>query len=197
MEINAAQVKSLRDKTGAGFMDCKRALAETGGDEEKSLDLLRKMGIASAANKSSRSANDGVIYSYIHPGSKIGVLLEVNCETDFVAKTDNFQSLVKDVAMHIAATDPLVANRDEMPADALDKEREFLVQQAKESGKPEAVIEKMVEGRLDKFFAEKVLLEQPFVKDPKKTVGDLVTEAVATLGENIVVRRFSRFQLGN
>lgn len=196
MDISATQVKSLRDKTGAGFMDCKKALAETGGDEEKSLELLRKMGVASAQKKAGRSANEGLVYAYIHPGSKIGVLVEVNCETDFVAKTDNFKGLVKDVAMHIAAADPLVVNREEMPADALEKERQFLVDQAKESGKPDNVIEKMVEGRLGKFYAEKVLLEQPFVKEPKKTVGEIVTEGVASLGENIVVRRFCRFQLG-
>ncbi len=196
MGINATQVKSLRDKTGAGFMDCKKALSETGGDEEKALEMLRKMGVASAAKKSARTANEGVVFSYIHPGAKIGVLLEVNCETDFVAKTDNFLNLVKDVAMHVAATDPMVVRREEMPPEAIEKEKDFLVSQARESGKPEAVIEKMIQGRLDKFYAENALLEQPFVKDPKKTVGDLVTEGIAQLGENIVVRRFVRFQLG-
>ncbi len=196
MGITAEQVRDLRVKTGAGIMDCKKALGDTNGDVEKAVDLLRKMGIASAAKKASRAANDGLIYSYIHPGSRVGVMLEVNCETDFVAKTDDFQTLVKDVAMHVAATDPLVVSRDDMPEELIEKERKFLIEQAKESGKPEQVIEKMVEGRLTKFCQERALLEQPFVKEPKITVGDLVTAAIAKIGENIVVKRFVRYQLG-
>ncbi|NNE07652.1 MAG: translation elongation factor Ts [Gemmatimonadetes bacterium] len=198
MSITASQVKELRDRTGAGFMECKKALSESGGDLEKAMEELRKSGVASAAKKAGRAANEGLVWSYIHPGGRVGVLLEVNCETDFVAKTDDFQNMLKDISMHIAASDPspIGVRREDIPEELIEKEKKFLTEQARESGKPEAVIEKMIVGRMEKFFAERVLLEQPFVRDDKKTVGTLVTEAVAKLGENIVVRRFARFQLG-
>ncbi len=198
MSITASQVKELRDRTGAGFMECKKALSEAGGDLDKAMEELRKSGVASAAKKAGRAANEGLVWSYIHPGGRVGVLLEVNCETDFVAKTDDFQNMLKDISMHIAASDPppVGVRREDIPEDAIEKEKKFLTEQARESGKPEAVIEKMIVGRMEKFFAERVLLEQPFIRDDKKTVGALVTEAVAKLGENIVVRRFARFQLG-
>jgi elongation factor Ts len=196
MQISAQMVKELRERTGAGMMDCKAALAETGGDMEKAVDVLRKKGLAAAAKKAGRVAAEGLVASYIHAGGKIGVLVEVNCETDFVARTERFQELVKDVAMHVAASDPRFVRREEVPGDLLERERAIFRDQAAASGKPPQVIEKIVEGKLEKFYAESCLLEQAFVKNPDVTVGQMVTEAVAKIGENIQVRRFARYRLG-
>jgi elongation factor Ts len=196
MEITAGMVKELRERTGAGMMDCKKALAEAGGDLDKAVDVLRKSGMAAAAKRAGRAAAEGAVGSYIHAGGKIGVLVEVNCETDFVARTDDFQQLVRDVAMHIAAAEPRYVAREEVTADILEHEREIFRDQALASGKPEQVVDRIVSGKMEKFFAESVLLEQPFVKDTDMTVGEMVTEAVAKMGENIKVRRFSRFRLG-
>ena len=199
-EITAAGVKSLREKTGAGMMECKNALTEAGGNEEQAIELLRKRGLASAKKKEGRVAAEGAVGSYIHMGGKVGVLVEVNCETDFVARTDEFQSLIKDIAMHVAAAEPRYVSREEVPADAIEKEREIARAQAKNdpknAGKPDMVIDKIVEGRLNKFYEEAVLLDQPFVKDPAKTVGDLLTEKVSKTGERITVRRFARYKMG-
>lgn len=195
-EVSASVVKELREKTGAGMMDCKKALAEAGGDFAKAEEVLRKKGLAAAAKKSSRAATEGAVASYIHMGGKIGVLVEVNCETDFVARTDGFQTLVKDLAMHIAAAAPQYVRREEVPAALIEKEKDIARFQAREQKKPEAIVEKIAEGKVEKFFKEVVLLEQPFVKDDKKSVGDVITEAVAKIGENIQVRRFARFVLG-
>ena len=194
--ISASIVKELREMSGAGMMDCKKALTEASGDLEKAIDILRKTGIAKARKKSGRSAKEGLVFPYIHPGSKLGVLLEINCETDFVANTEDFKELCKDISMHIAASLPMAVNREEISSSVLDREKEIYADQARQSGKPEEIIEKMTEGRLNKFFQENVLLEQSFVKDPDKTVNDLITEAVAKLGENIIISRFARFQLG-
>ena len=194
--ISASTVKELREISGAGMMDCKKALTEASGDLEKAIDILRKTGIAKARKKSGRSAKEGIILPYIHPGAKLGVLLEINCETDFVANTDDFKNLSKDIAMHIAASAPMSVSREEIPQETLDREKEIYADQARRSGKPENIIDKMTEGRLNKFYQENVLLEQTFVKDPDKTVADLITETVAKLGENILISRFSRFQLG-
>lgn len=196
MEISASSVKELREKTGAGIMDCKRALAEAQGDFEKAASWLREKGLAAAAKKASRVASEGIVGSYIHAGGKVGVLLEVNCETDFVAKTEGFAALVKEIAMHIAAMSPQFVRRQEVPAELIEKEKEIYAAQAKESGKPEHVVQKMVEGKIEKFYKEVCLLEQPFVKDPDTTIEKLVIENVAKLGENISVRRFSRFKVG-
>ncbi len=200
-EVTAAAVKQLREKTGAGMMECKNALVETGGNEEQAIDVLRKRGLASAKKREGRIAAEGIVGSYIHMGGKVGVLVEVNCETDFVARGDEFQQLVKDVAMHIAAAEPRFVTRDEVPADALEKEREIARAQAKNdpknASKPEQVIDKIVEGRLNKFYEESVLMDQPFVKDPAgKTVAELVTEKVAKTGEKITIRRFTRYKMG-
>lgn len=195
-EISSTLVKELREKTGAGFMDCKKALAETGGEIEKAIDYLRKKGIASADRKAGRAANQGLVGSYIHAGGGLGVLVEVNCETDFVAKTPHFQALVKEVAMQIAATSPLVVRRDEVPADVIAREREIYRAQAEGTGKPAAVIERIVDGKMEKFFQEKCLEEQVSVKDSSKTVATLVKETIAVLGENIAIRRFARFRVG-
>jgi elongation factor Ts len=199
-EITASAVKSLREKTGAGMMECKNALAEANGSEEQAIDILRKRGMASARKKEGRIAAEGAVGSYIHMGGKVGVLVEVNCETDFVARGEEFQQLIKDVAMHVAATEPRYVSREEVPADALDKEREIACAQArndpKNASKPDQVIDKIVEGRLNKFFEESVLLDQPFVKDPAKTVGELVTEKIARTGEKITIRRFARYKMG-
>ena len=192
----AQSVKELRELSGAGMMDCKRALQESDGDLEKAMEALRKSGIAKAQKKAGRSASDGLIFQYIHPGSKLGVLLEINCETDFVAKTEDFQSLAKDVAMHIAATCPISVNIDDISSSLIEKEKEIYAEQAKNTGKPDNIIDKMIEGRIVKFYKENVLMEQEFVKDPNKTIKDLITENVARFGENIVIKRFSRFQLG-
>ncbi len=193
---SAKAVKELRELSGAGMMDCKRALEESSGDLEKAMEALRKSGIAKAQKKAGRSASDGLIFPYIHPGSKLGVLLEINCETDFVAKTDDFQGLAKDIAMHIAASCPISINVEDVSSEMIEKEKEIYFEQAKSSGKPDNIIEKMIDGRMVKFYKENVLMEQQFVKNPDKTIKDLITENVAKFGENIVVKRFSRFQLG-
>jgi elongation factor Ts len=195
-EITAKMVQELREKTGAGMMDCKKMLTEAGGDTAKAEELLRKKGLSAAAKKSGRVATEGAITSYIHGGGKIGVLLEVNCETDFAARNDQFQALVKDLAMQIAAANPLYVRREEIPAELVTRETELVKAQLREQKKPEAMLEKIAAGKLDKYFSEIVLLEQAFVKDDKKKVGDIVTEAIAKIGENIQVRRFTRFALG-
>jgi len=196
MAISADMVKELREKTGAGMMDCKRALSETEGDIEKAIDYLRQKGLSDAAKRTGRTASEGVIGSYIHPGGKIGVLVEVNCESDFVARTEEFQLLVKDLAMHIAASNPLYLRREDVPEEAIAREKNIYEVQAKEGGKPEKIVERIVQGKLEKFFQDVCLLEQPFVKDPDLSVNQRVSSAIAKLGENIVVRRFQRFQLG-
>ena len=193
---SASAVKELREISGAGMMDCKKALDEAGDDIKKAMDVLRKSGIAKAQKKAGRSASDGTIFPYIHPGAKLGVLLEINCETDFVAKTDGFQTLAKDISMHIAASNPLAVQREDIAVEIIDNEREIYSEQARNSGKPENIIEKMIEGRMSKFYQENVLMEQTFVKDPDKKISDLITQAVSNLGENIVISRFVRFQLG-
>src|SRR6187397_837303 len=199
-EVTASAVKSLREKTGAGMVDCKNALVEASGDETAAIEILRKKGMATAGKKAGRVTAEGAVGSYIHMGGKVGVLVEINCESDFVSRGDEFQQLVKDVAMHIAATDPRYTNREEVPAADLDKERSFLMDQLKNdpknAGKPEEVLTKIIEGRLNKFYEDNVLLDQPFVKDPSKTVGELVVEKIASIKENITVRRFSRFKMG-
>jgi elongation factor Ts len=197
-QITAGMVKELRERTGAGMMECKQALADTGGDAEQAVDLLRKKGLAKAAKKSGRETTEGAVGAYIHAGGKIGVLVEVACETDFVAKTDEFQDFVRDLAMHVAGSSPvpLYVSRDDVPADAVAKEREIFTAQAAESGKPANVIDKIVDGRVNKYLSEVSLLEQPFVKDPDLTVGEVLTRQIAKLGENMEVRRFVRFQLG-
>ena len=197
MSISATQVKELRDRSGVGMMDCKKALVEANGDLDKAFDILRKSGIAKAQKKAGRSAKEGNVISYIHPGSKLGVLLELNCETDFVSNTEDFNDLGNDIAMHIAATNPLGVTREDIPEDVISKEKEIYSEQAKSSNKPENIIEKMVEGRVSKYYKENVLLEQDFVKDSNQTIEDLVTTTISKLGENIVVSRFSRFQLGD
>ena len=194
--ITAAMVKELRESTGAGMMDCKKALNETNGDMEKAVDYLREKGLAAAAKKASRIASEGLVEAYIHGAGRIGVLLEVNCETDFVAKTDDYKSLVKDIAMQIAAANPSYVSREEVPEEILNHEREILRAQALNEGKPANIVEKMIEGRLKKFYQEACLLEQTFIKDPDKTITQLITERVAKIGENISVRRFTRYQLG-
>jgi elongation factor Ts len=196
MEISANLVKNLRERTGAGMMDCKKALEESAGDVEKAIEFLRIRGLSKAAKKAGRETSEGLVVSYIHPGNRIGVLLEVNCETDFVARTDDFQNLVKNLAMHIAAAAPLGVTREDIPADLLAKEKEVFRAQALEEGKPAAVVDKIVQGRIDKFYAEAALMDQVYVKDNDKKVADLISEAIAKLGENIKVARFARFQLG-
>jgi len=198
-DISAKQVKELREKTGAGLMECKKALQESSGDMEKAIEILRTKGQAAAEKKAGRSTTEGLVGSYIHTGGRVGVLIEVNCETDFVANTDEFQSLVRDLAMQVAAAAPSPArwvSRDEVPSDALEKERKILTAQAAESGKPANVIEKIVEGRLGKFYAENVLLEQPYIKNPDQTVQEYLTSKIAVLKENMQVRRFVRFERG-
>jgi len=196
MSVDAKVVKVLREKTGAGMMDCKRALVETNGDLAKAIEELRKAGVAKAEKKGSRAAQEGLIYSYIHHGGRLGVLLEVNCETDFVAKTDGFKELVHNLSIQIAATNPVSVSRDSVSKDLVKKEKNIYVEQAKSSKKSENVIEKIVEGKMDKYFQENCLLEQPFIKDPDKTIKDLITETIATLGENIAVGRYIRFAIG-
>jgi len=196
MEITAGLVKELRDRSGVGMMECKKALVETGGNIDKAFDYLRKAGAAKALKKEGREAKEGVVISYIHPGAKLGVLLELNCETDFVAKTEDFVNLGNDIAMHIAATDPLAVTPEDISSEVIEKEKEIYSDQAKKTNKPAEIIEKMVEGRLKKFYKENVLIEQDFVKDPNKTIKDIITDTVGKLGENIVVSRFGRFQLG-
>ncbi len=194
--ISASQVKELRDKTGAGMMDCKKALNECNGDLEKAIKYLREKGIADASKRSGRATKEGVVLSYIHPGNKIGVLVEINCETDFVARNELFQTFAKDIAMHIAASSPLCVTREEVPAHLIDAEREVLRNQARESGKPESVWDKIVEGRIEKYYSQVCLLEQPFIKDMNITVEDYLKETIGKIGENIVIRRFNRYQLG-
>ena len=194
--VTAAMVKELRESTGAGMMDCKKAQSATDGDLEKSIDFLREKGLAAAAKKAGRVAAEGLVEAYIHGGGRIGVLVEVNCETDFVAKTDAFKELVKDIAMHIAATNPSYLKREEVPTAELEHEQAVLAEQARNEGKPEKIIEKMVAGRIEKYYKEVCLMEQPFVKDPDKTISDLITESIAKIGENISIRRFTRYQLG-
>lgn len=196
MEINASLVKELRDRTGVGIMDCKEALKECKGNLEQAIDYLRKKGIATAKKRGGRATSEGQIQAYIHAGGKIGVLLEVNCETDFSAKTEDFTNFVKNVAMHIAASSPVAIDREGISAEMLEKEREIYATQAKESGKPDKVLEKIVDGKMKKFYSEACLLEQPYVRNPDITVQDFLNELMAKTGENIVIRRFVRFQLG-
>jgi len=196
MDITAGLVKDLRERTGAGMMDCKKALAESAGDLEKAIEILRVRGLSKAAKKAGRETTEGMVLSYIHPGNRIGVLVEVNCETDFVARTDEFQSFVRNLAMHIAAANPLGVTRDDIDASLIEKERELFRAQALEEGKPAAVVDKIVNGKVEKFYSEAALLDQIYVKDNDKKVSDLVNEAITKLGENIKVSRFARFQLG-
>ncbi|MEJ2634857.1 MAG: translation elongation factor Ts [Calditrichia bacterium] len=196
MEITARAVKELRDKTGAGMMDCKNALKESDGDIEQAVEILRKRGIAKAEKKAAREVKDGLVHSYIHPGGKLGVLVEVNCETDFVANTDDFKDFVHNLSMHIAASNPVSITREEMPAELVEREMRIYTEQAKDSGKPEHILEKIATGKLDKFYSENVLLEQAYIRDPEKTVKDYLTEVIAKLGENVSIRRFVRFQIG-
>jgi elongation factor Ts len=199
-EITASSVKSLREKTGAGMIDCKNALVEANGDETAATEILRKKGMATAGKKAGRVTAEGVVGSYIHMGGKVGVIVEINCESDFVARGEEFQQLVKDVAMHIAASDPRYVGRDEVPAADLEKEREILLGQLKNdpknASKPEDVLNKIIEGRLNKFYEDNVLVDQPFVKDPSKTVGELVAEKIGSIKENISIRRFTRYKMG-
>ena len=199
-EITAAAIKALREKTGAGMMECKKAITEAEGIEDRAIEILRERGLASAKKKEGRVAAEGVVGSYIHMGGKVGVLVEVNCETDFVARGEEFQQLVKDIAMHIAAAEPRHVSREEVTAETLDKEREIARAQAKNdpknANKPDQVIDKIIDGRLNKFYEEFVLVDQPFIKDPAKTVGELVTEKIARTGEKITIRRFARYKMG-
>ncbi|MEP6850578.1 MAG: translation elongation factor Ts [Acidobacteriota bacterium] len=199
-DVTAGAVKSLREKTGAGMVDCKNALVESDGDESAAIEILRKKGMAQAGKKAGRVTAEGAVGSYIHMGGKVGVLVEINCESDFVSRGEEFQQLVKDVAMHVAAADPRFTNRDEVPASELDKEREILKEQLKNdpknAGKPDDVLAKIIEGRLNKFYEEAVLVDQPFVKDPSKTVGELVAEKIGSIKENITIRRFTRYKMG-
>jgi len=196
MEISASAVKELRERTGAGMMDCKKALAETSGDVQRAVDYLRQKGLAAAAKKADRVAADGAVGAYIHAGGKIGALVEINCQTDFVARTAEFQALLKDVAMQVAAASPRYVRREEIPTEELDREKEIYRQQALESGKPEKIVDKIIEGKLERFYSEVCLVEQSFIKDPDKKVSDVVNNAIARLGENIQVRRFARYRLG-
>jgi len=194
--VNVKLVKELREKTGAGMMDCKQALVKSSGDMEKAVDFLRKSGIAKAGKKVSRDAKEGMVYSYIHQGNRLGVLLEIGCETDFVAKTDGFQDLAHNISMQIAATNPIALSREKVPQKVINREKEIYSEQAKSSGKPDNIIKKMVEGKLNKFYQENCLLEQNFIKDPDKILQDIITETIATLGENIIVNRYIRFAIG-
>ncbi|SDM98666.1 elongation factor Ts [Paenibacillus sp. yr247] len=196
MAVTAAQVKELREKTGAGMLDCKKALEEANGDITKAGELLREKGLSAAANKAGRIATEGAVESYIHAGGKVGVLVEINCETDFVGKTEQFRTFCRDIAMHIAAANPTYVRREEVPTEALEKEKEILRNQALNEGKPEKIIDKMVEGRIGKYYEEFCLMEQQFVKDPDKTIDQLLNEKIAAIGENISIRRFVRFGLG-
>lgn len=196
MEISAAWVRELREKTGAGMMDCKKALLESAGDMEKAVDYLRQKGLALALRKESRTAAEGLVGSYIHGGGKIGVLVELNCETDCVARTHEFQGLIKDVAMQIAAGNPRYIRREDVPEDELERERQIYHQQAIESGKPEKIVGKIVDGKMERFYSEVCLLEQEFIKDPDRRVGDLIKDVVARLGENVQVKRFTRYHIG-
>jgi elongation factor Ts len=196
MAITAAQVKELRDRTGAGMLECKKALEDTGGDIEAAIDSLRARGAAKAARRAGKEAGEGAIGSYVHTGGRIGVLVELNCETDFVARTDDFQSLVKDIAMHIAAARPLAVSPDGIDPDVVERERAVYREQVREEGKPEQIRDKIVDGKIARFYKDAALLEQPFVKNPDQTIGELITEVSAKTGEKIQVRRFARFELG-
>lgn len=196
MTITTKMVKDLRDKTQAGMMDCKKALESTGGDMEKAVDLLRQKGLAIAAKRADRATSEGVIATYIHAGGKLGVMVELGCETDFVAKNDDFREFAKDIAMHIAAANPISISREEVPATVIAREKDIFVQQALESGKPAAIVEKMVTGKIEKFLAEVALLEQKFVKNPDLSIQDILNELIGKMGENISVKRFARFQVG-
>ncbi len=196
MSIDAKTVKELRDKTGAGMMDCKNALKDSDGNIEQAIDYLRKTGITKAEKKGSRDTKEGIIYSYIHAGGRLGVLIEVNCETDFVAKTDSFVELSHNLAMQIAATNPIALERESIPESVISREKEIYADQAKSSGKPENIIEKMVDGRMNKFFQENCLMEQAYIKDSEKKILDILTESIATLGENITISRYTRFAVG-
>jgi elongation factor Ts len=195
-EISPKLVMELRQRTGVGMMECKKALAESDGDVEKAIETLRKKGAAKAAAKAERAASEGVVESYIHPGGRVGVLVEINCETDFVARTDDFQALARNIAMHIAAMNPVAVRREEVSPDLAARERALHADIVKAEGKPEAIVEKIVDGKMSKWYSEIVLLEQPYVKDDKKSVGDLLQEAIGKMGENIQVRRFAKFRLG-
>ncbi len=195
-EIPPKMVMELRQRTGVGMMECKKALAESNGDINLAIETLRKRGAAKAASKADRVASEGVVEAYIHPGGRVGVLVEVNCETDFVARTDDFQQLARNIAMHIAAMGPVAVRREELPAELVASERAIYLDQIRAEGKPEAILEKIVDGKLNKWFSEVALLDQPYVRDDKKTVGDLVQEAIAKMGENIQIRRFAKFRLG-
>jgi elongation factor Ts len=196
MNITSQMVKDLRDKTSAGMMDCKKALTDTGGDMEKAVDLLRQKGLAVAAKRAGRATSEGVIETYIHAGGKLGVMVELNCETDFVAKTDAFRGFARDLAMHIAATNPIAITREEVPENVISREKEIYIQQALESGKPKNIVEKMITGKMEKFLADICLLEQKFVKDEERTIQDILTDMVGKIGENITIKRFVRFQVG-
>jgi len=196
MTITASLVKDLRERTGVGMMECKKALAESNGDIEKAIEVLRKQGLSRASEKSGRAAKQGIIYSYIHPGDQLGVLLELDCETDFVARTDDFRQLAKDLAMQIAATGARAVDRVAVDPAMIERERAILMDQARATGKPEAILTKIVEGKIDKYYEEICLLEQPTIRDPDRKVKDLVDQAVAKLGENIVIRRFAKFRIG-
>ncbi len=197
MQITAKMVKELRDMTSAGMMDCKKALVETGGKIEEAIKYLREKGIAKASKRADRETKEGIISSYIHAGGKIGVLLEMNCETDFVAKTDEFTNLTKDICMQVAATDPTYVSRDNVPEDVIKEEKKIYIKQAKESGKPDNIAEKIAEGKLNKFFSEVCLLEQPFIKDAEQTIEEIIKIAISKIGENITAGRFIRYQLGD
>ncbi|OGP52651.1 MAG: elongation factor Ts [Deltaproteobacteria bacterium RBG_13_52_11] len=196
MEISAGAIKELRQRTGVGVMECKKALSECAGNINEAIDFLRKKGLAKAAKRAGRETAEGLITSYIHPGGKIGVLVDIDCETDFVARTEDFQGLVKEIAMHIAAMNPIAISREDVPPEVIEKEKEILRAEAAASGKPDKVVDKIVEGRLEKFFAEQCLMEQAYIKNPDITVKDLIYDAIAKVGENITVRRFTRYQLG-
>jgi elongation factor Ts len=197
MEISAVMVKELRERTGAGMMECKSALTEANGDMDKAVEILRKKGIAKAEKKASREVKDGLIHAYIHPGGKLGVLVEVNCETDFVARNDVFKEFVHNLSMHIAASNPISIARENIPKEVLEREMRIYTEQAAESGKPAHIAEKIAAGKMEKFYTESVLLEQPYIRDPEKSVKDYLTEVIARIGENISIRRYSRFQIGD
>jgi len=196
VKITSQMVKELRDKTNAGMMDCKKALGETDGEMEKAIDLLRQKGLAVAQKRAGRSTSEGVVQTYIHAGGKLGVMVEVNCETDFVAKTDDFQNFAKDIAMHVAAMNPIAVRREDIPVDLVAREAEIYKKQAMDSGKPENIAEKMVSGKLDKFYGDVSLMEQKFVKNPDLNIQDLLNDLIAKMGENITIKRFARFQVG-
>ena len=196
MSISATDVKVLRDKTGVGFMECKAALTEAQGDTEQAMTILRKRGLAKAAKRAGRSTDQGIVGSYIHTGGKIGVLIEVNCETDFVARTEDFQQLVKELAMHVAAANPLYVQREDVPAKTIEQEKGIFQSQLEDKGKPPHVVEKILEGKLENYYSEIVLIDQPSIRDPKTTVGQLVASAIAKMGENVTISRFARFKIG-